>query len=541
MFQPLRAQDVVNFTQFFFNPYNINPSYAGIDGRPALSLAYRKQWATIDGGPTIVNLSLHAPATKKVAFGLNVLQDKRGLLSNTGLMLSGSYNIPLADHTFMRFGLSAGGSWNKVDMSKLDGFSDNAIASILDNNTYLLGNAGLSFHVKTFHGGISLPLLFEPAYISQDAFTITEVKPFQALVIHLSNRFYFNNNKNVFEPYLLYRLNSGLPGQFEAATVVHLNHVVYVGGSYKQDFGISALGGIKMKNMLAIGASYSLKNTGINELNSPTYEIHLGYLFGAHKKETIAYSFVDTHKEKEKKKTGKSASEIIAEKHRQEELAKKKKEQEALSLKHQQEQEQKKKDADAAKKASDAAVLAKKQEDQRKADEAAALAKKHDEEKKGPTTRTDSIVITHRPRFSHVDVTEEVMSIRVTEHTPEDEKERIERLTLHAADPHETHADPAHPNAERHEIVERGDHPKELKIADYVISGVFKEEANAKHFADGLKKLGFKAGFGHLTKKAVWYVYVYQTDDINVARTERDKLRKTKLLRDSWLLTVQEE
>jgi len=127
----------------------------------------------------------------------------------------------------------------------------------------------------------------------------------------------------------------------------------------------------------------------------------------------------------------------------------------------------------------------------------------------------------------------------VTEHTHEDEQERISRLTLHADNPTEHHNETGHPNAERHEIVKRGNHEKELNVADYVICGVFKEEAHAKHFSDGLKKLGFTSGYGHLTEKKVWYVYELQTDDINKARAERDRVRKMKILRDSWLLTVQ--
>jgi type IX secretion system PorP/SprF family membrane protein len=549
--EPVVAQDIVNFTQFFFNPYSINPSYAGIDGKPAVTLSYRKQWANIDGGPTIANLSFHTPATKHLSFGFNVLQDTRGILSNTGLLLTLGYNVSFSEHSFLRFGISAGAAFNKIDMEKLDGFTDNAIGKILNNNSYLLGNAGLSFHHKSFHGGFSFPLLLKPAYVSQDAFSVTEVKPFQAFVVHVSNRFYFNKNKNVFEPYLLYRINQGLPPQLEFASVLHLNHVVYIGASYKQDFGISALGGLKINKVFALGASYSIKNTGSNELNSPSYEIHLGLLLGKRKKDPLSYSFVDTEKEKEKKKHNKSTSELLAEKHKEEELEKKKKEQELLLAQKHKEEEHRKEEA---------GVVKHQEEEQHKKQEMARLEQEklktqvkpnaQDQQKVekqekpldlGHTTlKTDSVVLTHKPRFNHLDVTTEIVDVVNTEHTPGDEQERISRLTLHAENPKEEHNETNHPNAERHEIVKQGSHPKELRVADYVISGVFKEEQHAKHFSDGLRKLGFKGGFGHLTEKAVWYVYVFQTDDINKARTERDKVRKTKLLRDSWLLTVQQ-
>ncbi|HKZ38594.1 MAG TPA: PorP/SprF family type IX secretion system membrane protein [Chryseolinea sp.] len=514
--ETVHGQDIVNFTQFFFNPYSLNPSYLGIDGKPSLTLSYRKQWATIEGGPTIANLSLQSPVSKRVAIGLNVHQDARGLLSNSGLLLSLGYNIPLAERSFVRFGISGGATWNKIDMVKLEGFSDEALTKILNSNTYLLGNAGISFNLKSFHVGASLPLLFKPAYVSQDAFTVTEVKPFEAFVVHLSNRFYFNNNKHVFEPYLLYRVNTGLPSQFELAGVMHLNHIVYLGGSYKQDFGISALGGIKLKNTFAFGASYSIKNSGINELNSPTYEVHLGFLFGRHKKGSPVYSFINTVKGKEKKSLYKSTSEVIAAKRQQDEIARKRKTQE---------------DAQKNKVGKPTVAADKTPEKSGKLPTSQTAAKQ--------TIRTDSIQLKHKPRFNTENATYEMLSIQTTEHTPGDEKERLERLTLYAKNPNQLHTESKVPNGDRHEYGRRGKHQKELNVGNYVVGGIFKGEENARHFSDGLKKLRFKAAYGYSTEKGVWYVYVFNAEDIHTTRDERDRLRKTKILRDSWLLTVQ--
>ena len=77
------AQDTGNFTQFFFNPYSFNPSFAGIDGRGALFLAYRKQWSGIEGGPTVANFSFHGPLKSGLSMGVNAANDKRGILSNS--------------------------------------------------------------------------------------------------------------------------------------------------------------------------------------------------------------------------------------------------------------------------------------------------------------------------------------------------------------------------------------------------------------------------------------------------------------------------
>jgi hypothetical protein len=115
-------------------------------------------------------------------------------------------------------------------------------------------------------------------------------------------------------------------------------------------------------------------------------------------------------------------------------------------------------------------------------------------------------------------------------------------LEEHADDPDEHHEleNDDHPHAERHEYVRQGGHHEELELGDYVIAGVFKADSNAKHFSEGLVKLGFSADYGHLTEKNLWYVYIAESNDINVARAERDKYRKMKIFRDAWLLTVQE-
>lgn len=516
------AQDQSNFTQFYLNPYIINPSFAGVDGQSAFSVMYRRQWMNIDGGPSIANISLHTPVNAKTSVGLCITNDKKGLLNNSALLFSFGYNVSIADHSFLRFGISAGGSWNTVDFEKLE-TTDPAIVNIVDQHASIAGNAGISFHHKFFHLGLALPAIFSPSYISENAFSVTEVKPFESLIIHASNRFYFNNNKNVFEPYGIYRLNTGFPSQFEFAGIVHLNHVIWAGGSYKQDFGISAVAGIKLKNMFAIGGSYSLSNSGVNELNSPTFEVSIGYLFGKHKKGTHAYSFVNTVKEREKKPHRPTASQAIAAKKKQEEL-----------------EHQKQLEAQAAKQR--AAEAEKKKHDQEALAKAEAERKKAEADKQPvvvtpPPVRKDSVPATHNPRFN---LEAFQLSASPDEITHEQEREIIQRLDEHAANPTEHHGDDpnAHPHAERHEFVKRGGHHEELEVGDYVIGGVFKSEANSQHFAEGLNKMGFTADYGHLTEKNLWYVYLIHTTDINAARAERDRVRKMKLLRDAWLLTV---
>ncbi len=568
------AQNNANFTQFFVNPYVLNPSFAGADGQRVFSLAYRKQWLGINESPSIANVSFHAPAKAGLNYGIMINNESRGLLSTTGLQGSLAYEVDFGDHRYIRFGLSTGAAMNNIDLTKLDNnqAADPALTNALENNFTLLGNAGVSFHLKSTHIGFVLPSLFSPSYISTKSFTVEEVKPLQAFIIHASNRFYFSKYKHVFEPYLVYRINGGLPPQLEAAAVMHLNHTLWFGTSYKQDFGVSALGGVKLNKLLAIGASFSFNNMGASDLSSPSFELQMSYLLGPKIKNLEVYSFVSTTKPKAIKKT---AAQLAAEKRKREELARKNKEetlakkqaQETLAQKQAAEKEAKrqeelaKKDAEAkealTKKQAAEALALKEAEERRQqelARQATEEAKKQAEmaSKVEPTKQTAPVV--SKPEPVKVDslpkqqiggprLRQEAVATVVMPPSHEDEHgeaERITRLDLHDDNPTEHHEeDPAtQPHAERHEYVQKGDHQDELDYGDYIVVGVFKSDANAKHFSEGLSNLKFNADYGHLTLKNLWYVYLLKTESIEVARAERDKYRKMKMFRDAWLLTV---
>lgn len=512
------AQDTGNFTQFFFNPYTLNPSFAGIDGRGAMFLSYRKQWSGIVGGPTISSFSYHTPLKSRLSIGINVANDKRGLLSNSGLFLTAAYSVPLGEASYLRFGLSGGGSWNTVDLTKIPSqtiANDPALLNLLNQSASVIGNFGASLHLKSFHAGFVLPNLFTPSYISQDAFTVSEVKPFEAFVVHASNRFYFADNKHIFEPYVLYRVNNGLPSQYEVAGVLHLNHVIWLGGSLKQEFGISAFGGLKLKNRFAVGGSYTLKNTGVNELSFPTYEIHLSLLGGASKSKSKSksqthlpsYSFVDTELKKLSSK---------------EKLAQKKKE-EALAKKKQQEE------------------LAKKEAEAKKVQEAEAKKVHEAEAKKAHETELARIAAEEKVKQKELATTKPAQEQKST---IEEKKPAEEPVKEVAADPKAnilTNWIMTKENSfnNNHETVTRGRHPQELESGNYLIVGVFVSEPNARNLARKFVDTGFNANYGFLTEKNLWYIHLFVGNDINVTRTERDKYRRMPMFRNAWLLTVQ--
>ena len=609
------AQNTGNFTQFFFNPYSLNPSFAGIDGHSVLSVAYRKQWSGIEGGPEIYNFSFHTPLKAGLNLGMNAANDKRGILSNTGMLVTLGYSVPLGEGKYLRFGLSGGGSWNTIDLTKVNPAtiaSDPALINLLNQNASIIGNAGASLHLKSFHAGFTIPNLFAPSYVSEDAFTITEVKPLQAFVVHASNRFYFADNKHVFEPYVVYRHNENLPDQLEAAAVVHLNHIIWVGGSWKQEFGISALGGIKLNNKFAIGGSYTLKNTGVNELSFPTYEIHLSLLGGPSKsndksnaKHTAPfYSFVHTELPKktraevihdnyaaaitkaDKSFAGKNYEEARIEyfeaqkykptehypktkideigkiiayetdiKKADKELASKTYEQaladyEAASNLNPNEKYPKEKieEIQALRaKNNEASDLDRRYKEEIAKADAALKAKDYATAKKY-YLNAEALKPKELYPFDEVKEIDRLMAMQVVtkpevKPTQEPEKENLPVKEIVKEPVKEVVKEPLKElpveAVDRHETFKRERHVQELESGNYVIVGVFGSGANAKNMAKKLVYTGFNANYGFGTEKSLWYVHIFNGDDINSARKERDKYRKHPLFKDAWLLTIQ--
>jgi hypothetical protein len=80
-----------------------------------------------------------------------------------------------------------------------------------------------------------------------------------------------------------------------------------------------------------------------------------------------------------------------------------------------------------------------------------------------------------------------------------------------------------------------------MELGTYVISGAFQSRANAEHYVNTLKSLGYKnSDFGHLSARNLWYVFIAQENQVQDAKKERDRLQKNKIFSKVWLLTVQD-
>lgn len=284
------------YNQFFMNPYLYNPAYVGVEGHTVVFLSYRDQWTNIDGAPKLANVSFHTPLKGGIGIGAMVYNDRVGPVNQTAGKVTASYLISVDRQHFFRFGMSLGAGTNTIDISNLDDPTDPTYLTMLNNQKFMVGDVGFTYHFNHFNLGVSLPSLFSYDMFTNESTNPVRVTPQDNVLFKINYRGHINDGIAI-EPHFLYRYQKYLKNQYEGVLIVHLLHIVWIGGSYRQDDGIGALIGAKFQEKLAIGYSYGYGNTTYSSLTGPTHEIQLGYHIGSRKEHAEhVSSFIKSHR-----------------------------------------------------------------------------------------------------------------------------------------------------------------------------------------------------------------------------------------------------
>ncbi len=175
----VKAQQLPNYSQYTFNRFLINPSYAGAEGYTVASFVAREQWVGIKEAPRTHALMIHsrilpqsyipedAPVRKrskklsrsgKVGWGAYVFNDRNGLMDRTGLKGTYTYHIDIWQGQ-ISFGLSGIFYQLKVDHSRFIPEDPTAQDNLLEGIKKPLyipdADFGVSFLTKDYYGGFS--------------------------------------------------------------------------------------------------------------------------------------------------------------------------------------------------------------------------------------------------------------------------------------------------------------------------------------------------------------------------------------------------
>ncbi len=292
------AQNYPVYNHWYVNPFLHNPAEAGSEMRAVAFLNHRQQWRGVEGAPVLSTLSFHLPFNKSNAIaGLNVSSFNRGLLTTTDATFTAGYAIPINEETYFKLGLSAGLLNNSVDLTMADNPDDPALIGFANNNNQLVGKFGMKIQSNGFNLGLVLPQLFSPDFINTSSFESFPINPFDEILImgYYKKRVdsYFKKKsrgrkrytKKVeaqyapLELHALYRFSKIGNSQFEALVKLNLSQSFWVGGSYRQSYGITGNFGFKV-NDFEFAYAYEPASKLVVGLINGSHEIQLAYRIG---------------------------------------------------------------------------------------------------------------------------------------------------------------------------------------------------------------------------------------------------------------------
>lgn len=276
------AQQGALYSQYMFNPFSINPAYAG--SRTAFSgvLLGRQQWSGIDGAPFTGSFALHSPiGDSKMAAGFNYTHDELGPTSTDAVYATGAYHLKLSTGK-LSFGLRGGiissnYNYNLLNYDQPDDFDNlgelNETAPSFDfgmyyyTNKFYLGLAANHIGSTTpYSGGINNGGLLSNNIYSQHLLLSS------GLAIEL-------NNDMVFKPSIFVKYVQNTPVNFDVNASMLFKKVFWLGFSYRHGSALAIITEYNVTDWIRLGYSYDVVLNRLKRFSSGSHELFIGFDF----------------------------------------------------------------------------------------------------------------------------------------------------------------------------------------------------------------------------------------------------------------------
>ncbi|MDX2306280.1 MAG: PorP/SprF family type IX secretion system membrane protein [Microscillaceae bacterium] len=272
-----QAQVVPLQNQFVVNPYMYNPAWAGNSDYMQFHGGFKKQWLGIEGSPSVATLSFEAPLNESLNLGANLINVTEGPWNYLNAQFGASYQIPLGyagDH-ILRFGMSLGFRYSLFNINELDDPDDPALAGMPESTFTPDGSFGLAYQFRNLQVGVSMPRFTEAIPLSSEI-TIT---PWYHLIGSASYKFDIGISGWAITPTLVYHREQEIEDQIEGFLKVSYQDKYWGGGSYRQDYGVTAFLGAEINEMFSLNYFYTFGNLSspvANQSHELTLRVRIG-------------------------------------------------------------------------------------------------------------------------------------------------------------------------------------------------------------------------------------------------------------------------
>ncbi|MFS4417589.1 type IX secretion system membrane protein PorP/SprF [Maribacter sp. 2307ULW6-5] len=282
----LYAQQTPTFGEYNFNPYLINPAYAGMAGAAEISLNNSGFFNNIEGSPRSFALSAHSPFNRgRVGLGAGFVRDEIGVTTNTSAFATYSYKIffdtknnrpywQIYTPNALSFSISPGVQQFQDNLLELGIVGDPNFAANINATIPTVG-VGILLNLAHFYVGLSTPNVLGDALARNDL-ELDLNSPFYA---YMGYRFFSNRFQEIMiKPSILLKRERGAPLQIDTNISFSYKNRFELGTGYRTNSSINLLAGVYLfKNIRAV---YNYNLTFNDSPLGNTHGIVISYLFG---------------------------------------------------------------------------------------------------------------------------------------------------------------------------------------------------------------------------------------------------------------------
>lgn len=276
-----------------FNPFAINPAYAGSRSSMSAVVLHRSQWVGIEGAPATQTVALHSKIKETgLALGGNFSHDKIGPSRNFTAAFTGGYHVkmPLGQLSFAL----RGGIYNSILDRNLITFDtptdqfnttgkESAIAPSFDFGAY--------YYTNRFFIGASVN------HLTKHALNFTDYPTNAAIFL---NRHYMLNTGAVFllkeniafKPSVLMRYAEGAPPSLDVNASFLFKQFWWIGTSLRNFNSVVLVTEFNITDYFRMGYSFDLSLNQLVNYNYGSHEIFIGFDFVTGKNKNISTRYL---------------------------------------------------------------------------------------------------------------------------------------------------------------------------------------------------------------------------------------------------------
>ena len=292
------AQQDALFSQYMFNPFSINPAYAGSRNSLSGVMLGRYQWAGIEGAPKTAALAIHSPFKgKNFALGFNAFTESIGPSNNSGAFATYAYHIRMGVGK-LSLGLRGGFFSTRLNSDRLtfvDPTDVNASREFLSDFEPNF-DFGAYYYTRRFFVGASASHLNASSNTNASA---TSGNTFSTLGTDLDRHYMLttgvaivNNPNLVFKPSILFKYVAGAPLNVDLNMSVLLSKVFWIGASYRSSGSLVAILEYNFTDFARLGYAYDYSIGKLRTYTSGSHEIFLGFDLNMSKKKAISTRYL---------------------------------------------------------------------------------------------------------------------------------------------------------------------------------------------------------------------------------------------------------